>query len=334
MSTTLTYSNDSQVLNLSLYNARKIVHDAVFNKMVLLWWAMQSGKKKYYSGGKGFREHVLVKENTDGGAFDRGDVTAITAQQPTEEAFYPWRKYNKPITIFDTDEMENAGPTQLASLFDVLTRQARMSLKKDINTDLYGLPTDKTLWGLPKAIPLTGYDSGDYAGISRSDYEGWRPQVQSAVGSYYVTSTTTFAMRDAMLDCFNDCSNFGEGQPGLFLTSQTAFQYYDSGLFGYVRIVDEKFVNSKFPGIKFGPATVTYDPNFENQSSSGQDMYVLTADDLTLAVHRKRDFAITPFESLVPAGQIGRRAYILVYLNLIFTTLRTHGLIPGITART
>ena len=100
------------------------------------------------------------------------------------------------------------------------------------------------------------------------------------------------------------------------------------------QFTNKNFTNAKFPGLMFGPATVTWDPSFVNQSSSGDDMYLLTSDDITLATHRRRDFYTTPFESLIPAGQIGRRAYILVYLNLIFTTLRTHALIPGISART
>lgn len=324
-----------KVLSSTLRKYRSEVINATFADNVLLWYLRQKGKVEEVDGGAGFREHVMLNEATLEPSFSGLDPFTAVDEQPFEEAFFPWKFYRAPIIIADTEEQQNQGTSRIANLLQAKIDHISMQLSHVINDHLYQDGSGnggKNIWGLKKIVNLSTYTTDSYAGFSRATYSNWRPYVASSLGLAFNTTTGYEELVRDVRTAMNTCSNIAKGRPDIIIGSQNFYEYFEFCMYDLKWVQNEKFIDASFAGLKYGGATITYDPNFANQSSSGEDAYVLNSNHLRLKIKRGRNFYSTPFAPTYTTGVVARLALILLYFNLCCDNCQAIGHLGGVTA--
>lgn len=323
-----------KVLSSTLYKSRPEVMNATFADNVLLWYLRQKGKVQEVDGGAGFREHVMLREATLEPSFSGLDSFTAIDEQPFEEAFFDTKYYRAPVIISDIEEQQNRGVSQIANLLEAKIDHVTQTLSKTLNDHLYEDGTGnggKNIWGLKKICNINSYQTDSYAGFSYADYPNWVPYVSDAVGTAFDLTTGYENLVSAVRTALNTTSNVAKGRPDIVVGSQSFYEWFEFCMYDLKYIPNEKFADASFSGLKYGSATITYDPNFSNQSSSGQDAYVINSNHLKLKIHKNRNFFNYPFQSTYITGVVARMALILVYLNLVCNNRRSLGIIRGVT---
>jgi hypothetical protein len=326
-----------KVLSSTLYKFRDEIVNATFADNVLLWYLNQKDKVEEVDGGAGFREHVMLNEATMEPSFEGLDPFTAVDEQPFEEAFFPWKFYRAPIIISDTEEQQNQGVSRIANLLEAKIDQVTQTLSKRLNTHLYQDGTGnkgKNLWGLQKVVDLNSYTTDSYAGFSRSTYSNWQPTVKSSVGKAFNLTTGYEALVTAVRNIMNTTSNVAKGRADIIIGTQNFFEWFEFCMYDLRWIPDEKFVDASFEGMRYGSATITYDPNFQKQTTTSgeEEAYVLNSNHISMKIKKGRNFTNLPFAPTYITGVVAKLALILSYLNLCVDNCQSVGLVTGVTA--
>lgn len=325
-----------KVLSSTLYKSRDEVINATFADNVLLWYLRQKGNVMEEDGGAGFREHVMLNEATLEPSFDGLDPFTAVDEQPFEEAFFPWKFYRAPIIISDTEEQQNQGVSKIANLLEAKIDQVTQTLSKKINDDLYEDGTGnsgKKLWGLKKIVNMNSYTTDSYAGFSRSAYSNWQPKVTASIGKAFDLDDGYEVLVSKVRNMMNSTSNIAKGRADIIIGTQDFFEWFEFCMYDLRWIADERFVDASFEGMRYGSATITYDPNFQKQDSTSgvAEAYVLNSNHLKMKIKKGRNFTNLPFAPTYVTGVIAKLALVLVYFNLCCNNCQSVGFLTGVT---
>ena len=269
-------------------------------------------------GGSSIVEPLLHGENSTISSFSGYDIIDITPQTGISAAEYSWKQVAGSVSISGEEEFKNSGSrTRIINLLDAKIRQLEMSMKLDLNEQLFSDGSGnggKDITGLQAAVE-NGAAWSTYGGIDSNSYTFWRNQWADEGGALAIAS---------MRDIFNSCSRSGS-KPKLIVTTQNGFQAYetlaraDNTINTNLKLGDAGFTNLEFKGVP-----LTFDEDCPTQK-----MYFLNPEFMKFVVGKGRNFVNSPF--MKPVDQEARVAQLIVYCQLVLNNRARQGVLDGIT---
>ena len=310
----------------TLRNYRKTLVENIMGQQALWFQLKERGFIVEDKGGRSIVVPLMYGDNSTVSSYSGYDLLDVTPQYGITAAEYDWKYIAASVTISGQEEFENSGDkVRIFNLLDAKIKQAELSLKKELNEQLFAAGTangGKDLTGLEAAVE-DGTTWGTYAGIDSSDSDNswWRNQFLDFDGTY-----TTFQTDDggsvegitAMRKMFYDCTRSGS-KPSLIITSSDVFALYEGYVEqGQARTMDKKMADAGFINLSFKGVPMVFD-----EDCGDDDMFFLNADFLKLVVGKGRNFSSTPF--VKPQNQDAKVSQILWAGNLVTNKRDMHG---------
>lgn len=292
------------------------LQDQVFTSAALLK-QLQLKSQVISQGGASILVPVMFGKNTNALAYAGDDTIGTTGVEGLSMAQFSWRNYAVPITLTGHEIRQNAGE-KLIDLAKAKTEQSIMSLKDRINIDMFQSSQDaKKISALPILVDATS-SVGD---INSTTYSWWQAQV-IASGSFAAQGLAD--LRNAR-DLSMQQGQSGSGAPDMLLTTRLIYELYEASQVPGIRYEDSRMANAAFESLKFGVASVFFDPNVATGEA-----YMLPSEALKLVVHKDANMDIGEFKE--PTDQDMRVAKVIMMLNLVTTNRRRLVKLTGITA--
>lgn len=332
--TTNTIYYDS-LLSTTLMAYRPKMVDNIFKSNAFLAALRQYDGVRYQDGGERIQELLMYEENDTFSSYKGYEVITIKPQDGITSAFYPWTEIGGSITISRREERQNSGESQILNLLQQKIKQAEMSIKAKVNTQLLLgtvntatfvpgndakdlLPLGYFLRYAPATDPLIGGNVGD---IAAATYSWWRPRVCTLGGSvdtgqtFGLTVTTYAGLKVGLHRMYNHCTRGADGSgPNLVVSNQVTYETYENALDQQVRYTDQKLGDMGFDNIKLKGATMVWDelvPDLYTGTAAivTGTAFFLNTQFYKLVIDKQTDFITTPF--VEPDNQTAKSAKVL-----------------------
>lgn len=287
--------NVDETLTLTMTNLIPGIKDNIFRENTLLGWLQENAKKKV-KGGTSLSHGIRYAKNTSGGSYARYEQLNTTPQDNLTRDQWPWKQYYHTIAIDGYTERVNTGQFAIDDAMDEKKEQAEMSLKDDLEIDLFAAsPATNGL----RSLPVVVLGSGTEGQINGTTSTWWAAQ-SSAAGSWsggvgrstLVTLCNTLSKRNPV------------GMPELLVSDQDDVERYESTLVSQYRYTNNK------PDIGASPKLMFKEiPWIWSVQATANVIYALHSKAIDLTVHSNCDFIVTPF--VKPANQDARVGQIL-----------------------
>lgn len=246
-------------------------------------------------GGRTIVRPLEYAENSTYQRFSGYDQLNIGASDVFTAAEYSWVQAAVHITASGEELRKNSGRNQIIRLAASRVRNAQKTAANMMSVDLYssGALTNQ-MGGLAHIITTAG--TGTVGGIDSGTYTFWANQFVEA-GTPDKTETPA-NMRTMWLRCVR-----GTDSPDLILSTHDLFGYFWNSLTDLQRYNDPKVGDTAmhgFTALKFMSADVVFDSN-SNFATTGEKMYFLNTDYLTLSVHEQANW--TQMDDKVSSNQ-------------------------------
>jgi len=320
---------------------RKRMADNIFKANPLAAWLLMNGHVKTESGGKRIEEPLMYATNGTVQPYKGYDRLNVFPTEELTNAQFAWRQAAASISLSGLEDLQNSGEAAVFNLLKTKIKIAEMSLKQWLAEKLLANTTTKDtardFLGLDELVEDTTMASQSVVGgIDRSAESWWRNYYRDTSGTQLSTSTTllTKYLGETYLQVTK-----GLTQPDLILTDNVLFQRFEDDNRGYLRLMDTKLMEVGFTNQKFKGATMMWDENIQSgtnitggagtpgTSASGNDhlVYFLNSEYLSLTLHARRNFVMTPF--VTPYDQDAQVAQILLAGNMTLNNSRFQGVI-------
>lgn len=292
----------SAILTTTLQNFQKQMVDNFSDATPFLWWLSQNGRKRHIAGGTNI-EVPLMYSGANVQAFTGFDDLDTEPVEGIAPATFLWKLYQVPISISRDHETNNMSESQIINLVEAKVRQAEISFRETLNTDLInnGLTGAVEDTGaspdLLRVVGLTDIlqnatQGRQYGGIDASAaLNSWWVNQFADLQVDFAGGSGTFAVDGitAMRQVYLNCSR-GNDAPDLILTSQNAFEQYDSVLVDQKRFSNTMAADAGFDSLMYRGSTIMFD-----RDMPADLMTFLNSQYLTLFVHPQVDMASAPF---------------------------------------
>lgn len=346
--------NYDALLSTTLFNYKKVMFDNIFQSSAFLAALRQYGGVEFVNGGERIQRLLMYETNTTFKSFRGYDIVDITPQDGMTSAFYPWAEIGGSISISRLEERQNSGENAIMSLMEQKTKQAEMSAKELVNTQLivgtvsgatfvpgndakdlfpigYFLRKDRT------TDPTAGGNVGD---ISGSTYSWWRHRSCNLGGAssnddFAINTADSFVdLRIGLYRLYNWCSRGADGSgPNIILSDQVTYETYENGLDQLKRYGDDRLAQMGFDTVKLKGANMVWDESTPDLASGTAAVtygtaFFINTNFMKLVIDKESDFTTTPF--LMNQNQTAKVAKILFMGNLTCSNLRKCGAARGI----
>lgn len=288
--------------------------DNIFKANPTIAMLMAAGKVELFDGGKWIEEPLMYAKNNTVKSYQGYDTLDVS---PTEEftmARFGIRQFAGSLSVSGLEDLQNAGEAQVMDLVAKKMMNLEMSMKEYLDEIIHGdssTKNSKDFLGLDELVEdVAGASQGTVGGIDRSTYSWWRNQYGTA-GFGSLTSR--------MRSFYNECGK-GNSKPNLIVTDYNNYEAYEDQNAGKLRVSDIGLMDAGFENVRFRRATIV-----PNENCLAGLMYFLNLEHLRLKIHRRRNFAMTPFRS--PIDQDARVAQILVAGNMTINNGRHVGVL-------
>jgi len=307
---------------LDAYVGSGSMFDNIFKDSAYLAALRRFDAVQMQNGGERIRAPLMYDDNNTIRSYANYDTLDTTPQDGMTTAFYEWRELGGTISISRKEERQNSGESAITSLLAAKIKQAEMSMRQTLNTQLIqGTISSTTFvpgnsakdlnplgWFLRKlnaTDPTTGGNVGNIAGAT---YSWWRHHTAVAdsgstdTGNDFASSVTTFKGYVAALKrMYNFCARGTGGSPNLVLFDQIGFEQYESALDDKTRYTDTKMADMGFDTIKLRGATCIWDemvPSIDDgvagSSSTDSTAFFLNTNFFKLVIDSETDIITTP----------------------------------------
>jgi hypothetical protein len=302
------------LLATTLENRRKDIQDAIFDDIPTLAILKEKGQV-ILDGGASIVTPLMYGANTTAQFYDGYDQLVTTPQEGFTTAQFKWKEAAVSISVSNREEnIQNQGQSAVLSIVDQKIKQATMSLKDLINTQLYdSTPTSTEIGSLVTTIDATS-SIGD---INSTTYSWWQSDVDAS-GSFAARG------RADMLTLYNALTIEG-GKTDLIITTPTVHGFYEGSLVPQLRYTSNDRADASFGALAFKNAKVIFD----NDATSGV-MFFLDTRHLQLYVSSNNNLKMT--EWVKPANQTAKVAQLIMACELATNNRRRLGKLTGITA--
>lgn len=319
---------------------RKRMADNIFKANPLAAWLLMKGRVKTESGGKRIDEPLMYATNNTVQAYKGYDRLNVFPTEELTNAQFAWRQAAASISLSGLEDLQNSGESAVFNLLKTKIKIAEMSLKQWLAEKLLANTTTKDVvrdfLGLDELVEdVVGASQGTVGGIDRAVETWWR--------NYYKDFTTALSTSTTLLTKYLNETYLmvtkSLTQPDLILTDQFMFQRYEDDNRSLLRLTDTKLMEVGFMNMKFKGATMMWDENIQSgtnitggagtpgTSGSGVEhlFYFLNSEYLSLTLHARRNFVMTPF--VTPYDQDAQVAQILLAGNMTVNNSRFQGVI-------
>ena len=331
--------NYDALLSTTLFNYRKVMVDNIFRSNAFLAALKKYDGIRYQDGGERIQELLMYEDNKTVKSYQGYETLDTTPQDGMTSAFFPWKEVAGTISISRKEERQNSGEARILNLLEQKIKQAEMSMKSSINSQLV-LGTVDTATFVPgnstkdvfplgyflskdnTAAPVAGGNVGD---IARTN-SWWRHRTAvlnsgtADTGNAFALSVSTYTgLRVALYRMYNYCVRGGDGSgPNIVLADQVTYETYENSLDQQKRYGDETLVSMGFDNVKLKGATMIWDELVPDIDSGTAALTTGTAFFLNtmffkLVIDRMTDFVTTPF--IEPENQTAKTAKILFMGN-------------------
>jgi hypothetical protein len=344
------------LLTTTLMAYRKELVDNIFKDSAFLSYLRMKGAVKKQNGGE--RASIPLMYGTNKTVSTHGGYSVIdtTPQEGFTTAFYEWAEVAGSISISRKEERQNSGEGRLIDLLASKVKQAEMSMREKLNSDLIlGTVSSSTFVPdsaqdgskglLPLGFFLRKLNATDptapttVGNISSASYDWWRHKTgwvnnQNVTGNSFYASVTTYAGLKAYLRrMYNYCSRGSGGAPNLVLFDQVSFETYENALDASMRYTDTKMADMGFDTIKLRGATCIWDevvPDIYTGTAAITvgSAFFLNTDFYGLMIDSETDIITTPF--VEPENQTAKTAKVLFMGQAWCSNLRKLGVLGGI----
>jgi len=328
--------------------------DNIFKDSAFMAFLRMSDAVQFQDGGERIRAPLMYETNGTVKSYSGYEIIDVTPQDGMTTAFYEWREVAGSISISRKEERQNSGEGRLINLLESKIKQAEMTMRETLNTQLLQGTVDTATFvpgnGALDLNPLGYFCSkdntadplagGDVGNISNADNSWWRHQtavLDSAskdTGNAFAIAVTTYAgLKAALYRMYNFCGRGSGGAPNLVVADQVAFETYSNALDTQVRYSNTQMADMGFDTIKLRGATMVWDelvPDIDSGTvaiTKGTAFFVNT-NFYHLIIDSETDVVTTPF--VEPENQTAKTAKILFMGNAGVSNRRKLGVAYGI----
>tara|TARA_Y100000758_G_scaffold77385_1_gene52128 strand:- start:3862 stop:4842 length:981 start_codon:yes stop_codon:yes gene_type:complete len=322
-------ANFDQILSTTLNNYIPRLTDNIFSARPLFYALTNTGTMRTVSGGAKIVVPIIYGANTTADHYAGSETILTTAQAGISAAEYSWGQYAATVTINGLEEAQNNGEAQIIDLLEGKIFQTQETIIENMNLMFYqtgpGAGALATRWnGLEQIVDGSVLTANTLGGIDPSvtGDDFWASQETASGG----VASLTAAMMATM---YNDCST-GNDQPTIIITSQQAYEKYESLLTGQMRYTDTDMADAGFQNLMFKGAPITFDGAISTGTvaAASQPMYFLNTKYLQLVRHSDVWFKATPF--VRPTSQDAVFSQILAYGQLTCSNRARQGVLTGL----
>ena len=277
--------------------------DNIYDKSSLLA-ALQMDHSVVVQGGERITEGVLYAKNSARGTFSGYDTVDVTPQDTRNRARYEWANYYVSVSASQDDEDKINGPDAVGDLIEQSMREAELSMKDQMGTDIFIGEDVDGIVGLASAIGTTN----TYGAIDGNSYSWWRANVDTTGHTIanMKTSTSTSYAWTLLGNAWAACAH-GGAVPNLVITTHAVFNIIEG-----IAIAQQKFerFNKRSQLLADNGFTVMQYrgvPIVADEFAPDYQMYVLNTQYLKLYTHSRssqRGFRFTGFKE--PTNQLAR----------------------------
>lgn len=288
--------------------------DNIYESSALLSMLRADGMVQ--NGGTKLTQPVLYAKNTARGAYSGLDPHDVSPPETRTAANYDWANYYVSMVISGDDERKVSGDSEIINLLNTTFKEAEMSMKDQLATDLFTGLTD--IIGLDSAV-----GTGTYGGIAGGTYTWWQSGVDTTAhtASNMVTSTSSSYIHKLFRIAWDNCKHLGE-KVNLIVTSQTVYDLYEETLQANARYPKSErgrfLADAGFDALDFRGIPVVVD----DFCAAGTDSacYFLNTSFMPFWIHPANNFRMTPWK--VPTNADGRIAQLYFTGQLGLTNRR------------
>jgi hypothetical protein len=277
--------------------------DNIYNSSALLS-ALRNDNAVVIEGGERITAGLLYAKNSARGTFSAFDTVDVSPQDTRNRARYEWANYYVSISLSQDDEDKVSGPDAVGTLLENSMKEAELSMKDQLATDVFTGTDADGIVGLDSAINTTN----TYGAISGGDYSWWRSTVDT--GSHTIANLKTAASTSyfwtLLGTAFAACTH-GGGTPNLVIVPHAIFNVVEG-----IAIAQQRFerfnkrsqalADNGFPVIQYRQVPIVAD-----EFCPAYQCYVLNTKYLSLYVHSRSarsNFRFTGFKN--PTNQLAR----------------------------
>lgn len=328
--------------------------DNIFKDSAFLSGLRETNSVIKQNGGERIALPLMYGKNSTIKSYEQYETIDTTPQDGMTTAFYDWKEIGGTISISRKEERQNSGEAQILNLLKSKIKQAEMSMREELNTQLIqGTVSDSTFVPGNNAKDLypLGYFmrkdnttdptvGGNIGNISGSSNAWWRHKTAVAdnasvdTGNSFAINVTTYqGFKAAVRRLYNYCARGTGGAPTLALFDQISFETYENALQEQVRYQSTRMADLGFDSIKVLGAQGIWDelvPDIDNGTAAitAGSMFFINTNFYHLIIDSETDIVTTPF--VEPENQTAKTAKILFMGNAGISNMRKHGVMYGI----
>jgi hypothetical protein len=323
-------ANTNVLVSTTLPKLQKTVIDQFFSATPFLWFLREQNRVKPWEGGDTLEIPLLFNENVMAKDYQSYETMDLKPPEGITTSIWGMVHYRVPIMYSRSMAAANRGASAIVDLIGTLRDQARLSLSKYINTDLFvesGFSTTKinSIYHLVEEVAPAS-QAQICGGIDKGTYTWWRSQYLTA------TSAEQDAGRDILYkirELYVTCGD-GADTPDLALCDDYTYINLEQTLQTAVRFVNPRAVDWGFENVTYKGMTIFFDKSINDDAANGDgdgSLFMLNTKYLNLYIGTDANFRIVP-----PEWDFKQDAFvggILVDLQLVCTQMRRQGALTG-----
>ena len=257
------------------------IHDNVSTHSAFYRRLKSKGQIEAIDGGTSIVRSLDYAENSTFQRYDGYDTLNVAASDVLSAAEYNWKQSAVHVVASGRELRINSGSNQIANLAKARLKNAMRTAANNMSVDLYGSASlTNQIGGLGHIITTDG--TGTVGGIGAGTYTWWKNQFLDATGTNPSSGTV---LKGDMMSLWLSCVR-GTDKPDLILSTNDFYTYFWESLTDLQRYGDGGGkATAGFDSLKFMSADVVHDVN-TNFTSTGEKMYFVNTDYLTLVEHR------------------------------------------------
>lgn len=288
----------TELVTTTLRNHPTEIADNVSAHNALYRYLKDRGQIELLDGGYEIVRPLDFSNNSTYQRYSGYDALNVNSSNVLTAAKYDWVQAAVHVTASGDELRKNSGKEQLINLMKARVKNAMRTAANNMSIDLFssGALTNQ-MGGLAHIITSDG--TGTVGGIAAGTYENWKNQFKEITGSNaWSKSTIKGDMNALYLSCVR-----GSDAPNLIISTNDFYAAYWESLQDLARYNDPSSngkATAGYAALKYVNADVVFDSN-SNFTATGEKMYFLNTDFLTLCVHRQANWS--QLDDKVPVNQ-------------------------------
>ena len=322
--------------------------DNIFKDSAFLGALRQFGGVTEQDGGERIAMPLMHEKNDTFKSYSGYGLIDVKPQDGMTTAFEEWAEIAGTITISRKEERQNSGEARLINLLEGKIKQAEMSMRETLNTQLIqgtvsgtefvpgngGLDLNPLGWFVRKDVTANPASGGNVGNISAAE-TWWRAKTAvldsgtKDTGGAFAINVTTFAgLKVALRRMHNFCSRGSGGPPNLLVADQVTYETYENALDVNIRFQNTRLGELGFDSLKLRGAEMVWDedvPDLDNGTvaiTTGT-CFFLNTNNYKLVIDSQTNVVTTPF--VEPENQTAKTAKVLFMGNAACNNLRKVG---------